>query len=224
MPRRLAPLEALFANLKELGLPPNLVPLFLFLAYFVIFMVGIYLSATVLRSARVVGGAAAAACRRSRRHGGSGEEPAPAAASSPAEDEKSGLAGAAVKGAVSVQQEWADGMERVRRALKRAKLEKYVQAFEETGYDDWHEILAMEEQALEALVTRVRFPANHADRFRGVVARARERKRIDDDEEMIEKTVWSAKIFQIPTTLPRRGAGSLRTQRRIARLIGRSKP
>ena len=44
----------------------------------------------------------------------------------------------------------------------------------------------MEEQALEALVTRVRFPANHADRFRGVVARARERKRIDDDEEMIE--------------------------------------
>ena len=41
MPRRLAPLEALFANLKELGLPPNLVPLFLFLAYFVIFMVGI---------------------------------------------------------------------------------------------------------------------------------------------------------------------------------------
>ena len=42
------------------------------------------------------------------------------------------------------------------------------------------------EQALEALVTRVRFSANHADRFRGVVARARERKRIDDDEEMIE--------------------------------------
>ena len=79
------------------------------------------------------------------------------------------------------------GFERpLRRALKRAKLEKYVQAFEETGYDDWHEILAMEEQALEALVTRVRFSANHADRFRGVVARARERKRIDDDEEMIE--------------------------------------
>ena len=75
-------------------------------------------------------------------------------------------------------------MERVRRALKRAKLEKYVQAFEETGYDDWHEILAMEEQALEALVTRVRFSANHADRFRGVVARARERKRIDDDEDV----------------------------------------
>ena len=188
MPRRLAPLEALFANLKELGLPPNLVPLFLFLAYFVIFMVGIYLSATVLRSARRWSAErrrrrklAVEAARRAR-----GEEPAPAAASSPAEDEKSGLAGAAVKGAVSVQQEWADGMERVRRALKRAKLEKYVQAFEETGYDDWHEILAMEEQALEALVTRVRFPANHADRFRGVVARARERKRIDDDEEMIE--------------------------------------
>ena len=74
-------------------------------------------------------------------------------------------------------------MERVRRALKRAKLEKYVQAFEETGYDR-HEILAMEEQALEALVTRVRFSARA--RFRGVVARARERKRIDDDEEMIE--------------------------------------
>ena len=191
MPRRLAPLEALFANLKELGLPPNLVPLFLFLAYFVIFMVGIYLSATVLRSARrwsaerrrrrKLEALAVEAARRAR-----GEEPAPAAASSPAEDEKSGLAGAAVKGAVSVQQEWADGMERVRRALKRAKLEKYVQAFEETGYDDWHEILAMEEQALEALVTRVRFSANHADRFRGVVARARERKRIDDDEEMIE--------------------------------------
>ena len=188
MPRRLAPLEALFANLKELGLPPNLVPLFLFLAYFVIFMVGIYLSATVLRSARRWSAErrrrrklAVEAARRAR-----GEEPAPAAASSPAEDEKSGLAGAAVKGAVSVQQEWADGMERVRRALKRAKLEKYVQAFEETGYDDWHEILAMEEQALEALVTRVRFSANHADRFRGVVARARERKRIDDDEEMIE--------------------------------------
>ena len=192
MPRRLAPLEALFANLKELGLPPNLVPLFLFLAYFVIFMVGIYLSATVLRSARrwsaerrrrrkLEIALAVEAARRAR-----GEEPAPAAASSPAEDEKSGLAGAAVKGAVSVQQEWADGMERVRRALKRAKLEKYVQAFEETGYDDWHEILAMEEQALEALVTRVRFSANHADRFRGVVARARERKRIDDDEEMIE--------------------------------------
>ena len=192
MPRRLAPLEALFANLKELGLPPNLVPLFLFLAYFVIFMVGIYLSATVLRSARrwsaerrrrrkLEVALAVEAARRAR-----GEEPAPAAASSPAEDEKSGLAGAAVKGAVSVQQEWADGMERVRRALKRAKLEKYVQAFEETGYDDWHEILAMEEKALEALVTRVRFSANHADRFRGVVARARERKRIDDDEEMIE--------------------------------------
>ena len=192
MPRRLAPLEALFANLKELGLPPNLVPLFLFLAYFVIFMVGIYLSATVLRSARrwsaerrrrrkLEMALAVEAARRAR-----GEEPAPAAASSPAEDEKSGLAGAAVKGAVSVQQEWADGMERVRRALKRAKLEKYVQAFEETGYDDWHEILAMEEKALEALVTRVRFSANHADRFRGVVARARERKRIDDDEEMIE--------------------------------------
>ena len=192
MPRRLAPLEALFANLKELGLPPNLVPLFLFLAYFVIFMVGIYLSATVLRSARrwsaerrrrrkLEIALAVEAARRAR-----GEEPAPAATSSPVEDEKSGLAGAAVKGAVSVQQEWADGMERVRRALKRAKLEKYVQAFEETGYDDWHEILAMEEQALEALVTRVRFSANHADRFRGVVARARERKRIDDDEEMIE--------------------------------------
>ena len=192
MPRRLAPLEALFANLKELGLPPNLVPLFLFLAYFVIFMVGIYLSATVLRSARrwsaerrrrrkLEVALAVEAARRAR-----GGELAPAAASSPAEDEKSGLAGAAVKGAVSVQQEWADGMERVRRALKRAKLEKYVQAFEETGYDDWHEILAMEEQALEALVTRVRFSANHADRFRGVVARARERKRIDDDEEMIE--------------------------------------
>ena len=197
MPRRLAPLEALFANLKELGLPPNLVPLFLFLAYFVIFMVGIYLSATVLRSARrwsaerrrrkLEMALAVEAARRAR-----GEEPAPAAASSPAEDEKSGLAGAAVKGAVSVQQEWADGMERVRRALKRAKLEKYVQAFEETGYDDWHEILAMEEQALEALVTRVRFSANHADRFRGVVARARERKRIDDDEEMIENDCSSA--------------------------------
>mmetsp|Transcript_28484 Transcript_28484/g.85034 ORF Transcript_28484/g.85034 Transcript_28484/m.85034 type:complete len:189 (-) Transcript_28484:116-682(-) len=56
--------------------------------------------------------------------------------------------------------------------LAACKLDRYLDAFEEHGYDDWDEIQSMGEARLQRLVERVGLSSNHADRFLAHVAQA----------------------------------------------------
>jgi len=57
-------------------------------------------------------------------------------------------------------------------ARRRTPRRRYVDAFEEHGYDDWDEIQSMGEARLQRLVERVGLSSNHADRFLAHVAQA----------------------------------------------------
>jgi hypothetical protein len=62
-------------------------------------------------------------------------------------------------------------MAEVREHLDACKLARYLDAFEENGYDDWAEIVAMDGGQLQLLVQRTGMAANHADRFLQFVER-----------------------------------------------------
>ena len=55
-------------------------------------------------------------------------------------------------------------------ARRRTPRRRYLDAFEEHGYDDWDEIQSMGEARLQRLVERVGLSSNHADRFLAHVA------------------------------------------------------
>lgn len=90
-----------------------------------------------------------------------------------------------------------EGIERVRWELKRLKLEKYADAFEENGFDLWPEIVRLDQDRFRTLVRTAKLPANHAARLNEQLALQRSRlgirrpgdRAIDEDADVDEACV-----------------------------------
>merc|ERR1712196_307753 len=69
------------------------------------------------------------------------------------------------------QKQAAEGPALVLKVLCDLGLQKYERNFEKAGYDDWPEVLTMDEEAFDLLVVRTRLAPNHADRLQTYVRR-----------------------------------------------------